>query len=63
MILIIYYNNNNYFFIYNWLKLNKVDFSGSENNFYFVAEGVLINNNHKKQEFCVFIGTINSETY
>ena len=39
MILIMYYKYQ-YSFIYNWSKLIKVDFSGSENDFYFGTEGV-----------------------
>jgi hypothetical protein len=30
-----------YSFIYNWSKFKKVDFSGSENDFYFGTEGVM----------------------
>jgi hypothetical protein len=41
MILIMYYKYY-YSFIYNWSKFKKVYFSGSENDFYFGIEGVLL---------------------
>ena len=34
------YYKYKYYFIYNWSKLKNIDFSGSENDFYFGTEGV-----------------------
>jgi hypothetical protein len=41
------YYKYQYSFIYNWSKLKKIDFSGSENDFYFGTERVYKFHSHK----------------